>query len=59
MIAKGFSVRVQADATREGQDIIVMNTKQNDLAVTFGLAYKAEWSRTPPAPPAAPPSAAP
>lgn len=44
-IAKGFSVRVQADATREGTDIIVAGTKQDDLAVTFGLAYKAEWTR--------------
>ncbi len=51
-IAKGFSVRVQADATREGTGIIVAGTKQDDLAVSFGLAYKAEWSGTPvPTPP--------
>jgi hypothetical protein len=56
-IAKGFSVRVQADATREGTDIIVAGTKQDDLAVSFGLAYKAEWTpkKTSAAAPAPPP----
>lgn len=54
-IAKGFSVRIQADATREGTGIIVAGTKQDDLAVSFGLAYKAEWSRKAPAQPAPPP----
>jgi hypothetical protein len=44
-IAKGFSVRVQADATREGTATIAPGTKQDDLAVTFGLAYKAEWKK--------------
>jgi hypothetical protein len=48
-IAKGFSARVQADATREG--VIVEGTKQDDLVVTFGLSYRAEWSATPPVPP--------
>jgi hypothetical protein len=41
-IAKGFSVRVQADATREGK--IVAGTKHDDLVVTFGLAYRNEWT---------------
>lgn len=41
-IAKGFSARIQADATREG--LIVVGTKRDDLAVTFGIAYKGEWS---------------
>jgi len=50
-IAKGFSVRIQADATREGTGIIVAGTKQDDLAVSFGLSYKAEWSRKPATPP--------
>ena len=53
-IAKGFSVRVQADATREGTGIIVVGTKQDDLAVSFGIAYKAEWSRKASAPPPPP-----
>ena len=48
-IAKGFSVRVQADATREGK--IVAGTKHDDLVVTFGLAYRNEWSAAKPAPP--------
>ena len=50
-IAKGFSVRIQADATREGTGIIVAGTKQDDLAVSFGLAYKAEWSEKAAPPP--------
>lgn len=54
-LAKGFSVRVQADATREGTSIIVAGTKQDDLAVSFGLAYKGEWSRKASAPPPPPP----
>jgi len=41
-IAKGFSIRAQADATYEG--LIVAGTKHGDLAVTFGLNYKNEWS---------------
>jgi hypothetical protein len=45
-IAKGFAVRVQADATREG--VIVAGTKHDDLVVTFGLSYRNEWSATPP-----------
>jgi hypothetical protein len=53
-LAKGFSVRIQADATREGDAIIVAGTKNDDLAVSFGLAYKAEWSRKPAAPPPPP-----
>jgi hypothetical protein len=43
-IAKGFSARVQADYTREG--LIVAGTKHDDLALTFGIAYKAEWLPT-------------
>lgn len=57
-IAKGFSVRAQADATYESP--IVVGTKHGDLAITFGLAYKNEWTNkkqapaTAPAPPSAP-----
>jgi len=50
-IAKGFSVRVQADATYEG--LIVTGTKHGDLAITFGVTYKNEWTtrkQTPPTP---------
>ena len=53
-IAKGFSARVQADATREG--LIVDGTKHDDLVVTFGVSYRGEWARKPPEP--APPPAA-
>jgi hypothetical protein len=49
-IAKGFSVRAQADATYEG--LIVTGTKHGDLAVTFGVAYKNEWRTKPPINPA-------
>jgi hypothetical protein len=59
-IAKGFSFRVQADATYEG--LIVAGTKHGDLAVTFGVGYKNEWtnkkqapSAPAPSPPATPP----
>jgi hypothetical protein len=56
-IAKGFSARVQADATREGR--IITGTKRNDLVVTFGVSYRNEWARKPPPlPPPAPPAAA-
>ncbi len=41
-IAKGFSMRAQADATYEG--LIVSGTKHGDLAITFGLNYKNEWT---------------
>lgn len=41
-IAKGFSIRAQADATYEG--LIVQGTKHGDLAVTFGVSYKNEWT---------------
>ena len=51
-VAKGFSARVQADATREG--IIVQGTKQTDLVVTFGASYRGEWLEQPTHPPAAP-----
>ena len=40
-LAKGFSLRAQADATYEG--LIVAGTKHGDLAVTFGVSYKNEW----------------
>jgi hypothetical protein len=49
-IAKGFSFRAQADATHEG--LIVTGTKHGDLAITFGLAYKNDWSNRKQAPPA-------
>lgn len=45
-IAKGFSARVSADATREG--LIVAGTKHDDLAVTFGVSYRGEWPPKPP-----------
>jgi hypothetical protein len=49
-IAKGFGLRAQADATRDG--VIVVGTKHEDLTVTFGVTYKAEWvSRRKPRPP--------
>ena len=51
-IAKGFAVRVQADATREGK--IVAGTKHDDLVVTFGVSYRNEWAIEKPATPAAP-----
>jgi hypothetical protein len=41
-IAKGFSIRAQADATYEG--LIVAGTKHGDLAITFGVNYKNEWT---------------
>ncbi len=53
-IAKGFSVRAQADATYEG--LIVVGTKHDDLAVTFGLNYKNEWTAKKPPPSPAPPA---
>jgi hypothetical protein len=55
-IAKGFSARVQVDATREGR--IIEGTKRNDLVVSFGVSYRNEWARTPPppVPPPAPPA---
>jgi hypothetical protein len=48
-IAKGFSVRAQADYTRE--KLIVAGTKRDDLAITFGIAYKNEWPPKKPPPP--------
>lgn len=54
-IAKGFSARVQAEATRDG--VIVEGTKHNALVVTFGVSFRNEWQRTPAAPP--PPPVAP
>jgi hypothetical protein len=42
-IAKGFSARIQADATREG--VIVEGTQHDDLNVTFGVSYRGEWQR--------------
>ena len=56
-IAKGFSARVQADATREGR--IVDGTKRNDLVVSFGVSFRNEWARQPPPPPPVPPPAPP
>jgi hypothetical protein len=52
-IAKGFSARVQADATRDG--VIVEGTKHNALLLTFGVSYRGEWQRKPPAPAPPPP----
>jgi hypothetical protein len=45
-IVKGFMARMQVDATREG--IIAVGTKHEDIAITFGLAYKNEWFSKPP-----------
>ncbi|HSK03227.1 MAG TPA: hypothetical protein VK932_18375 [Kofleriaceae bacterium] len=53
-IAKGFAARVQAEGTREG--VIVEGTTRDALVVTFGVSYRAEWQRTPPAPAPAPPA---
>jgi uncharacterized protein DUF481 len=47
-IVKGFALRVQADATREG--VIVQGTKHDDLVVTFGVAYRNEWPPKKPPP---------
>lgn len=44
-LANGFLVRVQVDATREGRAIIVEGTEQDDVNITFALAYKSAWSR--------------
>jgi hypothetical protein len=54
-IAKGFGLRAQADATREG--VIVVGTKHDDLQVTFGITYKNEWTSKKKVPP--PPSPTP
>jgi hypothetical protein len=51
-IAKGFSIRAQADATYEG--LIVAGTKHGDLAITFGVNYKNEWTTKQSPPPPAP-----
>jgi hypothetical protein len=40
-VVYGFSARMQVDATREGY--IAVGTKQNDIAMTFGIAFKNEW----------------
>jgi hypothetical protein len=40
-VGGGFSARMQIDATREG--LIAPGTKQDDVAITFGLAFKNEW----------------
>jgi hypothetical protein len=57
-VAKGFSGRVAVDATHEGE--IVEGTKENDIAITFGVAYKNDWTISePPPPPVAPTPGAP
>ena len=52
-IAQGFSLRAQADGTREG--LIVAGTRKDDLAVTFGVSYRNEWKRKKPGRPPPPP----
>jgi uncharacterized protein DUF481 len=44
-IIGGFSARAQVDATREG--LIMAGTKHDDIAITFGLAFKNEWRPEP------------
>jgi hypothetical protein len=44
-LVKGFSLRVSVDATQEG--LIVAGTKNADLVLTFGVAYKNEWTAKP------------
>jgi hypothetical protein len=53
-VTKGFSGRVAIDATHEGE--IVQGTQENDIAITFGVAYKNDWTFSPPPPPPAPPT---
>lgn len=52
-VAKGFSIRVQAGATYEG--LTVAGTKHGDLAITFGVNHKNEWTTKKQLPPTAPP----
>jgi len=58
-IVGGFAGRVAFDATHEGH--IVVGTQENDIAITFGLAYKNDWTLVeppkPPEPAPAPPVA--
>jgi len=54
-IVKGFSARVQAEATRD--NVIVEGTTRNALVVTFGVSYRGEWQRKPAEPPAPAPAA--
>jgi hypothetical protein len=48
-VAKGFSGRIAIDATHEG--VIVEGTQENDIAITFGVAFKNDWTFDPPPPP--------
>jgi hypothetical protein len=53
-VAAGFSGRVAIDATHEG--VIVPGTQEDDIAITFGVSYKNDWTFSPtpatsPAPP--------
>src|SRR4051812_5093950 len=52
-ITHGFSGRVAIDATRETH--IVPGTKENDIAITFGVGYKNDWTLSAPPPPTPPP----
>lgn len=48
-ITHGFAGRVAVDATHEG--VIVPGTQEDDIAITFGVSYKNDWTLSePPAP---------
>jgi hypothetical protein len=54
-LVKGFAGRVAVDATHEG--FIVPGTQENDIAITFGVSYKNDWTLVEPAPtPVSPPA---
>lgn len=54
-IVKGFSARAQLEATRDS--VIVDGTRRDAIMLTFGVAYRNEWQRKPPVPPAPTPAA--
>ncbi|HUS27208.1 MAG TPA: DUF481 domain-containing protein [Kofleriaceae bacterium] len=56
-VAKGFAGRVSVDATHEG--VIVEGTQEDDIAITFGVSFKNDWTFDPPPPPPAPTPGAP
>jgi hypothetical protein len=41
-ITAGFAGRIAVDATHEGY--IVRGTQENDIAITFGVSYKNDWT---------------
>jgi len=51
-ITAGFAGRVAVDATHEGY--IVNGTQEDDIAITFGVSYKNDWTLSGPPPAPAP-----